>query len=45
MGLLLTHLPLNKMAAISHTIYSDTFVWIKSFEFWLKFHWSVFQSV
>ena len=38
----LTHLPLNKMAAISQMIFSDTFSWMKRFVFWLKFHWSLF---
>ena len=38
----LTHLPLDKMAAISQTIFSGAFSWMKSFIFWLKFHWSLF---
>ena len=38
----LTHLPLDKMAAISQTIFSDVFSWMKSLIFWLKFHWSLF---
>ena len=33
----ITHLPLDKMAAISQTIFSDTFSWMKSFVYWLKF--------
>ena len=41
----LTHPPLDKMAAISQTIFSDAFSWIKSFVFWLKFHWSLFLRV
>ena len=41
----LTPLPLDKMDAISQTISSDAFSWIKSFVFWLKFHWSVYLSV
>ena len=41
----LTHLPLDKMSAISQTIFSDAFSWIKSFVFWLKFHWSLFLRV
>ena len=41
----LTHLPLDKMAAISQTIFSDAFSWMKSFLFWLKFHWSLFLRV
>ena len=27
------------MAAISQTIFSDAFSWMKSFVFWSKFHW------
>ena len=38
----LTHPPLDKMAAISQRIFSDAFSWMKSFAFWLKFHWSLF---
>ena len=30
------------MTAIMQTRFSDTFSWIKSFVFWLKFHWSLF---
>ena len=45
MWLSLTHLPLDKMAAISGTIFSDAFSWMNSFAFWLKFHWSLFLSV
>ena len=33
----LTHHPLDKMAAILQTIYSDAFSWMKIFVFWLKF--------
>ena len=40
---LLTHLPLDKMEAISLTIFSDTYSWMKSFVFWLKFHCSLVQ--
>ena len=36
----LTHLPLEQVAAISQTIFSDAFSSMKSFVFWLKFHWS-----
>ena len=39
----LTHLPLDKMAATLQMIYSDAFLWMKSFVFWLKFHWSLFH--
>ena len=30
-----------KMAAISLTIFSDAFLWLKGFVLWLKFHWSL----
>ena len=44
-----THLPLDKMAAFSQTIVSEqvseAFSWLKSFLFWLKFHWSLFLRV
>ena len=40
-----THFHLNKMAAISQTIFSGAFLWIKSFVFWLKLHWSLFLRV
>ena len=38
----LTHQPLDKMATISQTTFSNTFSWMKKFEFWLKFHWRLF---
>ena len=41
----LTHLPLDKMAAISQTIFSNAFSWIKNLVFWLKFHWRLFPGV
>ena len=41
----LAHLLLDKMAAISQMIFSDAFLWIKSFAFWWKFHWSLFIVV
>ena len=34
---LFTHLPLDKMAAISQTIFSGAFSCMKNFVFWLKF--------
>ena len=40
-----THLPLNKMAAFLQTIFSNAFLWMKSFVFWLKFHWILFLRV
>ena len=41
----LTHLPLDKMAAILQTVFSDVFSWMKSFFFFLKFHWSLILRV
>ena len=41
----LTHLPRDKMAAISQTIFSDAFSWMKNCLFWLKFHWSLFLRI
>ena len=35
----------DKMAAILQTTNSNTFCWIKMFEFQLKFHWSLFLRV
>ena len=43
--MILTHLPLDKMAASSQTIFSDAFSWMKTFIFWSKFHWSLFLTV
>ena len=34
-----------KMAAISQTIFADEFSRMKSFVFWLKFHWNMFMGV
>ena len=36
---ILTHLPMDKTAVNSQTIFSDGFSWMKSFVFWLKCHW------
>ena len=41
----LTHLGRDKMIAISQTISSNKFSWIKMFEFRLKFHWTLFLRV
>ena len=38
--MILTHLPLGKMAAISQTTLSNAFLWMKTFVFWFEFHWS-----
>ena len=35
---------LSAMAAISQ-IFLDAFSWIKSFVFWLEFHWNLFLRV
>ena len=43
--LVLTHWGWDKMATISQTTFSNTFIWMKMFEFWLKFHWSLFLGV
>ena len=40
-----TQLLLDKMALISQTIFSNAFLWMKSFVFWLKYHWSLFVGV
>ena len=37
----LAHLPLDNMAAILETIFSDAVLWMKILVFWLKFHWSL----
>ena len=37
---ILNHLPLDKMAAFSQTIFLDAFSWMKGVLFWLKFIWS-----
>ena len=41
----LTHLPRDKMAVFLQMIFSDAFSWMKSFVFWLKFHWNLFLMV
>ena len=38
----LTHLFLDKMAAVSQMIFVDELSWMKSFAFWLKVHLSLF---
>ena len=37
--------PLNKMVAISQTIFSDAFSWMKIFIFWVQFHLILFLWV
>ena len=41
----LTHWDQDKMAAIFQTTFSNGFLWMKMYEFWLKFHWSLFLRV
>ena len=41
-GNILTHFPMDKMDAISQTIFSDEFSLMKRFVLWSKFHWSLF---
>ena len=41
----LTHWGRDEMDAISQTTCSSAFPWMKMFEFWLKFHWSLFLRV
>ena len=41
----LTHWGWDKMAAILQIASSNAFSWMKMFEFWLKFHWSLFLRV
>ena len=40
---ILTHHSLDKMAAISQTMFWNAFSWIKYFIFRLKLHWSLFS--
>ena len=41
----LTHWGRDKMAAISQTIFSNTFSWMKMYEFWFRFTWNLFLRV
>ena len=41
----LTYWGKDKMAAVSQTSLSNTFSWMKMFEFWLQFDWSLFLRV
>ena len=40
-----THLPLDKMATILLTTFSNTFIWMKSVRLRFEFHWSLFPRV
>ena len=41
----LTHWGRDKIDAILQTTLSNAFSWMKMFEYWLKFHWSLFPMV
>ena len=45
MKIMLTDLPLDKMAAILQMTFSNELSWMKSILFWFDFHWSLFPSV
>ena len=40
-----SHWGRDKMAIISQTIFSNAFPWMKMYQFWLQFHWSLFLRV
>ena len=42
---LLTHWGRDKMTPIFSKTFSNAFSWMKIYEFWLKFHWSLFLRV
>ena len=42
---ILTHLPLDKMASISQTTFSNAFSWMINLILRFKFHWSLFLRV
>ena len=44
-GFILTHLPLDKMAANLADDFSNEFSWMKMIELWFKFHWNLFLWV
>ena len=41
----LTHWGRDKMASMFQTTFSSTFSWMRMYEFWLRFHWSLFPMV
>ena len=41
----LTHWGRDKMAAIFQTTCSNAFSWMKMYELWLRFHWSLFPRI
>ena len=44
LGVILTHWGWDKIDSIWYTILSGAFSWMKSYVFWLRFHWSLFFS-
>ena len=44
-GRILTHWGRDQMNAISQTMFSNAFSWMKLFDYRLKFHWSLFLKV
>ena len=42
-GFLLTHWGRDKMAAVSQTTVWNAFSWMKMYQIWLRFHWSVIR--
>ena len=43
--MMLTYWGRDKMAAIFQMTFSNAFPWMKVYEFWLRFHWSLFLRV
>ena len=41
----LTHWGRDKINAILQTTFSNAYSWMKMYEFWLKFQWSLFLKV
>ena len=44
-SILLSHWGRDEMADIFQTTFINGFSWMKLYEFWLKFHWSLFLGV
>ena len=43
--MLINSCPLDKIAAVSQRIFPYAISWMKSFLFWIRFHWSLFLRV
>ena len=41
----LTHWGQDKMATIFRTTFSNAFLWMKIYKFWLRFHWNLLPRV